>query len=151
MTRGLRAARHRELMQLLQEDHWSSQHELSAALAKRGFDISQATLSRDLREIGVIRVAGPEGSHYALPGEELAPSGPDLLSYEVTTVDANESTVLIKTWPGRAQGVAIALDRMDIEDILGTVAGDDTVLVVPTSIKKTAALQRHLESLLLGV
>ncbi len=150
MTRGGRAARQRTLLQLIQKETWSNQQVLSEALEKQGYPVSQATLSRDLREIGVVRVASSAGSHYSLPGDEPIPRGPDLLAFEVTEVASNETTVLIRTWPGRAQGVAMALDHMAIPEIMGTVAGDDTVLIVPTSVKKTKALQKRLEAALLS-
>lgn len=150
MNRDLRTARQRQLLRLLQSGSFASQEALSEALAGKGFAVSQATLSRDLRQLGALRMAGPEGTHYALPREEPAPRGQDLLALEVTAVQANECVVLLKTWPGRAPGVASSLDHLELPELLGTVAGDDTVLVVPRSTRRVKALRRQIEQTLLG-
>ena len=95
-------------------------------------------------------MASPEGTHYALPKDESFPQGQALLAFEVTAVHANEAAVLVKTWPGRAQGVASSLDNMDLPDLLGTVAGDDTVLVIPRSTRRVKALRKKIENNLLS-
>lgn len=148
MTRAGRAERQRRIVRLLQEERFSRQEEISSALEREGYGVSQATLSRDLRELGVVRAPGPDGARYVLPEAEPAPRGRELFALEVSGVVANESVVLVKTWPGRAQGVAISLDRMDLPDLLGTVAGDDTVIAVPRSNRRTAALRRRIEEIL---
>lgn len=150
MKAETKADRRRWLRRILAEGDWRTQQDLARALAERGHDVSQATLSRDLRDMGVVRIAGPDGSRYALPETGTAPEGPGLLAMEVTSVEANEATVLVKTWPGRAQGVALSLEHMNIDGVLGTVAGDDTILVVPESVHRTADLAGRLETLLLS-
>jgi transcriptional regulator of arginine metabolism len=147
MTRSGRAERQRQLLHLLETERFTSQEALATALSAKGFRVSQATLSRDLREIGAVRVAGPDGPHYALPREEPAARGLDLMALEVTGVEANESIVIVKTWPGRAQGVGQSLDNLHLEDILGTVAGDDTILVVPRSTRNVKRLRRRIEDI----
>jgi len=150
MTRSDRAARQRYLHHLLESGRYPSQEALAEALAGKGFEVSQATLSRDLRELGALRVAGPDGSRYGLPKEESAPQARQMLALEVTAVEANESVLVVKTWPGRAQGVGMSLDNLDLPDILGTVAGDDTVLVVPRTTRRLKALRKEIERLLRG-
>lgn len=147
MTRSDRAERQRQLLHLLETERFTSQEGLAGELAAQGFRVSQATLSRDLREVGAVRVAGPDGPHYALPREEPASRGLDLMALEVTDVEANESLVIVKTWPGRAQGVGQSLDNLHLDDILGTVAGDDTILVVPRSARNVKRLRREIEQI----
>ena len=126
-----------------------SQEELSALLKKRGIDATQATLSRDLAELGVARIHTDDGLRYTLnPANEEKSLSPIVLR-EVLTVEANESLIVIRTLPGRAPGVASYLDSLRNPIILGTVAGDDTVFVTPSSIKKISALQKLIKDLLL--
>ena len=79
--------------------------------------------------------------------EEPAARGLDLMALEVTAVEANESLVMVKTWPGRAQGVGQSLDNLHLKDILGTVAGDDTILVVPRSTRNVKRLRKKIEEI----
>jgi len=151
-----RVRRHREIRAVIRGEEVASQDELVRALARRGFPITQATLSRDLRELRILRVPGQEGYRYAEApdGSEDAPADSEarhlerVAALEVTGIDANESCVIVRTLTGRAQGVAVFLDGLGHEDLLATVAGDDTILVIPRSVKRTSRLRRHLAAVL---
>lgn len=123
----------------------SSQDELRQQLQKRGFEVTQATLSRDLRKLGVVRVPGDGGTHYALQPaiSELQILRP-MMTSQVTSIRANESAIVIKTLPGCASVVAEFIDTLSDEDVIGTIAGDNTLLVIPSTGKKI----HHLMSLL---
>lgn len=127
-----------------------SQDELAALLKKKGFDVTQATLSRDLAELGVVRIHTEEGPRYALNaiGDEQKKS--PLIVNEILSIDHNEVIVVIKTLPGRAPGVASYLDSLKHPQIIGTVAGDDTVFVTPASVKKILLLEKSIKELLLA-
>jgi transcriptional regulator of arginine metabolism len=131
-----RANRHFTIKEIIQSQPIPSQEELCVELKKRGFDITQATLSRDLKELGVVRIHSEEGPRYALTAESEERKMKSLIGFEITSIDSNEAMVVIRTLPGRAPGVASFLDSLHNPHFLGTVAGDDTVLVLPSSIKK---------------
>lgn len=145
-----KARRQHAVLSVIEAGPVRSQEELLAALARKGIEVSQATLSRDLRELGVARVPGPGGTVYSLPQAEGLERLRRMAALEILSVDSNESLVLVKTWPGRAQGVGVCIDALGHEALLGTVAGDDTILVVPRSARKTAALRRAMEELMEG-
>lgn len=131
-----KANRHFKIKEIIQSQPIPSQEELCVELKKRGFDITQATLSRDLKELGVVRVHSEGGLRYALSAESEERKMKSLVGFEVMSIDSNEAMIVIRTLPGRAPGVASFLDSLHNPNFLGTVAGDDTVLVLPSSIKK---------------
>jgi len=113
----------------------SNQEELVSQLKKSGESVNQATLSRDLREMGISRVNTLQGPRYGFSagGEEKRVR--TLISYEVQNISANESMIVIRTLPGRAQGVAEMLDSLKIPEVLATLAGDNTIFIAPRSVK----------------
>jgi transcriptional regulator of arginine metabolism len=121
---------------IIQSKSIPSQEELCLDLKKRGFDITQATLSRDLKELGVIRVHSEGHLRYTLSAESEERKMKSLIGFEVTSIDANETMIVIRTLPGRAPGVASFLDSLHNPHLLGTVAGDDTVVVLPSTIRR---------------
>lgn len=133
---------------IIQRNIVSSQEELVSLLKKQGIEATQATLSRDLAELGVFRLRTQEGMRYSItaPTEEQKIS--PLVSREVLSIESNEALIVIRTLPGRASGVASYLDSLRNDSILGTVAGDDTVFVTPVSVKKISALQKTIKELL---
>jgi len=155
--RSGRARRQAAIRELVRSQVISTQDELVGALGERGFSVTQATLSRDLRDLHIGRVPSDEGYRYVAADGEAAdgPAAPDtrrllasIAPLEVVGVTANEMLVVVRTLPGRAQGVAALLDRMALDEVLATIAGDDTVLVVPASVRRTDALRVRLEELL---
>lgn len=140
--------RHFIIKEIIQSQAVSSQEELALLLKKRGFDVTQATLSRDLAEIGIARIHTNEGLRYSLNENNEEKKFTSLVAGEVVSVDHNEVMIVIKTLPGRASGVASYLDSLKNPQVIGTVAGDDTVFVTPTSVKKIAALEKFIEELL---
>ncbi|MQA88358.1 MAG: arginine repressor [Streptosporangiales bacterium] len=141
-----KAARHARIEELVSRRRVRSQAELAGLLAESGVHVTQATLSRDLDELGAVKLRGPDGSLvYAVPGE-----GGDRIPRVITsaghqTADArlarvaeellvsaeySANLVVLRTPPGAAQFLASAIDHSDANSVIGTVAGDDTVLVV---------------------
>jgi transcriptional regulator of arginine metabolism len=155
--RSEKSRRHHAIREVVHTSAVASQDDLVAALAARGIVVTQSTLSRDLRELRITRVPTDDGYRYVDPAATiegpppLAPADRErlhsLAPLEVVAIDSNEHLVLVRTLTGRAQGVGVFLDRLGLDDVLGTIAGDDTILVLPRSIKRTAALRRTLERL----
>ena len=124
-------ARWTEIKGLIGQQEVWSQDELRRLLKRRGHDVTQATLSRDITELGLFK--GPNG--YALPngGAVTHPAGPSIemvLRNFVTAVEQAQNLLVVRTVSGSAQPVAVALDQERWEEIVGTVGGDDTVLVI---------------------
>jgi len=135
------------IKQIISEQAIGSQEELCAALHKSGFEITQATLSRDLKELGVVRANTTEGLRYVLNPLNEERRLQSFIGYEVEQISANESIAVVKTLPGRAQGVAEIIDSLHHPLILGTLAGDNTIFVTPTSVAKMGELLTLLRNL----
>ena len=141
--------------QLLGGHRYSSQEDLARALARAGVSVTQATLSRDLRSLGVIKRPDADGkSSYELPGPavEVLDRQRQLLDLKafVNEVRVAQNLLVVRTPPGHANGVGRALDLAEIEGIVGTVAGDDTVLVIMADTAAARRAKRHLDMLARG-
>jgi len=131
----------------------ASQESLLTLLTADGYEVTQATLSRDLKALRVGKVSAPDGSYvYALP-EESDRSRDELIrdfQRGYLSMESSGSLVVLKTLPGHAQATAWALDNLDLGGILGTVAGDDTILIILRQGSDFAALRRSLTQLMPG-
>lgn len=127
-----------------------SQEDLRRELAREGCKVTQATLSRDLKDLGASWVPGPGGGRYTLSAQSDTAALRPFMGSNVTDIAANETLILIRTLPGAAGSVAEYIDSQRLPEVLGTVAGDNTVLVIPSSIKLLPPLQRVLKEKLLA-
>jgi transcriptional regulator of arginine metabolism len=122
------------LRELLKQGTLSTQDELREKLGKMRFQVTQSTVSRDLRKIGAVKAIDPEGrTVYRLPEEAFEPVVASQLSDMVRSIQANQSMIVIHTTIGSASLVARHLDLVKPAEILGTIAGDDTIFVAPNS------------------
>jgi len=148
-----RTARQHRIEQILERSAVSSQQQLVELLAEAGVEATQATVSRDLEEIGAVKVRAAGGeSVYAvpdLPKDRVAPEEHlrRVLGDWVVEVAASANLVVVRTPPGSAHVVASALDRAGLPEILGTVAGDDTIVVVAVENVGGVGLAERLSSL----
>ncbi len=140
--------RHLAIKQILASRTITTQSELASAMRKEGFKTTQATLSRDMKELGIAWVYTPSGAKYMLSPEQEEERLTTLIGFEIEQIEANESMVVIKTLPGRAQGVAEIIDHLRLPSVLGTLAGDNTVFILPRSIKKIKETISALRSVL---
>jgi transcriptional regulator of arginine metabolism len=140
--------RHFTIKHIITHQAIASQDELCQALRKAGFDVTQATLSRDMKELGIARVNTLDGVRYVLHVESEERRLTSLIGYEIESIDANENIVVIKTLPGRAQGVAEIIDNMHHPAILGTIAGDNTIFVGPSAVGRIDEVLRLLRGLM---
>jgi transcriptional regulator of arginine metabolism len=142
-------SRHNAILELLEEGPIASQEELQKLLHRRGFEAGQATLSRDIRELGLVK----SGQGYRLPGREAVletdlPSVDRLVREFVTSVRAAQNLLVTKTSIGSAQPVAAALDEENWPEALGTIAGDDTILIVCESNRAAGRLAERIQGML---
>jgi transcriptional regulator of arginine metabolism len=149
----VKTQRHAALLRIVREHRIPSQARLQELLAKAGFDVTQATLSRDVHELGLAKVADPHGAqHYTAPDEEHlpAPSLETFLRSLLLKVDGVGPLLVLTTTLGSASALAAALDHEEWPGILGTVAGDDTLLVIARSPSVRGKLARRFATLLAG-
>src|SRR5690606_4940214 len=128
-----------------------SQEQLRRAMRAAGFDVTQATLSRDIRELGLVK-GGPDGA-YQVPasagsnGHAARASLNRAVAEYLTRVDRVQQLVVLRTGPGQAQPLGVALDAARLPDVVGTIAGDDTMLVIAPDARRARAFVRRLEAL----
>lgn len=141
----MKAQRRRDLMKILHENSASTQQEIVAALEALGHDVTQATVSRDLQELGAVKVRLDGRVVYALPDD--LPRGGDLVARDLRRnlgefaldIRFAASLVIVQTAPGHASAVARSIDMAGLPEVAGTVAGDDTIFVATPS-EETARL-----------
>ncbi len=126
----------------------ATQDELLAAIAGAGFRATQATLSRDLARLGARRVSHPEGGTRYELADGAGESGLGALRGLIGEISANASLVVIRTHPGSAPAIARAIDLADVPEVLGTIAGDDTIFVAPAKALRPRRLAARLAKIL---
>lgn len=140
------AARRARILELIEHQTITSQEQLREHLSAEGFTVTQATVSRDLDDVGAIKVTGADGVvRYALD-----PASPDVVEARLarvlpevlTSAEGSANIAVLRTPPGAAQYLASAIDHAAIPEVLGTVAGDDTVFIVTRSPTGGAAIAR---------
>jgi transcriptional regulator of arginine metabolism len=137
------------ILEIIGAQSVTSQEELRKLLLRRGWDVTQATLSRDLRELRVARVPTTDGAQYVVTdsGEELRPALDTLLPQLFLRIDGVSEMAVLRTVPGAAQPIASALDGEHWPDVLGTVGGDDTILIICRSVQARERTMRRLKTL----
>ena len=127
-------SRRRLIHNILHTEKIHSQEELLKRLEKEGVDVTQATLSRDLKFLGVARVPDPSGEYvYTVSSPLEAAQDPfirDDMRRQIVSIDFSGNLAVVKTKMGHAAGIAFGIDQLKIQDVIGTVGGDDTLLVV---------------------
>ena len=144
-----KAARQRAILELLHRGPVESQEELQGFLAKRGFEAGQATLSRDIRELGLVKTSdGYSSARSATVVEPVLPSVSRLVREFVVDVRLAQNLIVLKTSVGSAQPVAAAVDAEDWPEVVGTLAGDDTILVISPDNRTAQQLVRRIQGML---
>jgi len=152
-----RAARQARIVELITQRAVHSQSELLALLESEGIGSTQATLSRDLDELGAVKLRGADGGIpvYVIPDDGSPVRGIEggtarlarLLGELLVSADASGNLAVLRTPPGAAHYLASALDRAALHDVVGTIAGDDTLLVVAREPRTGAELAMRLQNL----
>jgi len=142
---------------LISDDDISSQDELMNKLKGEGISCTQATLSRNLRQLGVLKVPNGRGGYrYSLPGRHNNESGDitistfSIISVIKSMINAN-SMIIMKTKPGHASSVAVIIDNAERYEVAGTIAGDDTLLIIPRDNIRLRGLHDCLELIIPGL
>jgi transcriptional regulator of arginine metabolism len=139
--------RQKAILELLQRGPVASQEDLQHTLRKRGHKVGQATLSRDIRELGLFKSAAGYAFPEA-PGEPALPPVSRMIREFVLGVQAAQNLLVIKTTVGSAQSVAAALDGENWSEAIGTIAGDDTILMVCSEKKAASRLAGRIQEML---
>ena len=145
-----KALRHRRILDLITRESILTQEDLVERLAGAGLHVTQATLSRDIKELGLVKTGEGYSTPAELGGETSSPipSLSHLLREFVTDIKEAQNLLVIRTTTGSAQPVAAALDAERWPELLGTLAGDDTILVVTSSNKHCHDLGRKIQELM---
>jgi transcriptional regulator of arginine metabolism len=145
----LKEQRQRAIAELIRSGALSSQEELAERLLGLGFAVTQATISRDLEQIGAVKVRRDGQLSYALPDQVRGPPGPRLAAVFrdfVRSIEAAANLVVIKTPPGSAHLIGVALDQAQLPEIVGTICGDDTIFIACGSTEAAGELARRLRT-----
>ena len=147
----MKTRRQAVILDAIQRAPVRSQEQLRRSVRAAGFDVTQATLSRDIRELGLVK-GGADGAYRA--PEQPAPNGHGAksllqrgLSEYLTRVDRVQQMLVLRTGAGQAQLLGVALDRARLPEIVGTIAGDDTILVIAQDARRARMLMKRLETI----
>jgi transcriptional regulator of arginine metabolism len=149
----MKALRQKKIKEIIKNQQISTQEELAAALKEAGFKVTQATVSRDIKELRLIKIAQENNTYvYGLPVEQGIIHNEDrvrmMMRELVIAVNASENIVVIKTHPGNAHGIASLIDGFNWESVIGTLAGDDTILLVIKPRAKVQVILQKIKSLM---
>ena len=133
----MKNARQNKILEIIEKEEISTQEALIAKLSEHGFDATQTTISRDIRQLKLVKGPTGRGTYkYVAPSvrrETSAPAHNSALTDSVMKIDVAQNIVVVKTHAGMANAIAVCIDSLDVGEIVGSVAGDDTVLVVMKS------------------
>jgi len=147
----MKTRRQSVILDVIQRQPVRNQEQLRRLVRAAGFDVTQATLSRDIRELGLVK-GGAEAAYQA-PGSAGSNGHSAKLQLNravaayLTRVDRVQQLVLLRTGPGQAQLLGVALDGARLPEVLGTIAGDDTILAIAPDVRRARALVKRLEGL----
>ena len=146
----MKTKRQRKIIELITNYDIETQEELAAKLVENGFNVTQATISRDIRELNLTKIATKGGKQkYAVQSSSDIVSNSKymrVLNDGIITMDTAGNILVVKTVSGMAMAVAAALDAMQIKEILGCIAGDDKIMCVVKHAEETDRVKEHIES-----
>jgi transcriptional regulator of arginine metabolism len=145
----MKIQRHAAILRVVRDRRIQSQDDLREALAEEGVNVTQATLSRDIRELGLAKLSDPQGgAFYTHPHRgAVRPDLAQVLPTLLVSVDGVGPLLVLKTASGSAGAVTEALDQAGWDEVMGTIAGDDTVLVITRSQKLREAVASKIKGL----
>ena len=147
----MKQERHAKIIQLVNQYEIETQEELAEKLKEAGFKVTQATVSRDIRELKLSKIsAGGKMKYFAIPTSNGAMSEKyiGILREGFVSMDMAQNILVVKTVSGMAMAVAAALDSLELKEIVGSIAGDDTIMCAVRSVEDTLTLMRKVRGLL---
>lgn len=148
----MKPSRQSVILEIIEQQNIETQNQLLEALALRGIKSTQATLSRDIKDMRLVKELGPSGSYrYTAPvrteQEDLSPKLKNIFRESLISYDLAQNILVIKTLPGLASASCSALDKMEIEGLVGTIAGDDTAFLAMRDNEHAKRLYHEIEQL----
>lgn len=145
----MKTKRHSKIIELIKANDVETQEELTLMLKDAGFDVTQATISRDIRELKLTKISTSDGKQkyqvYFQGDNNLSEKFIRVFKEGVLSIDYAQNTIVIKTLAGMAMGVAMALETMNNDEIMGTIAGDDTIFCVTKTEEKAIKIVEKLK------
>lgn len=147
----MKSERHAKILEIIRKNEVETQEELSDRLEREGFQVTQATVSRDIRELKLTKVAMNNGKQkYAAltePAEDLSQKYIRVLKDGFASMDMAQNILVVRTVSGMAMAVAAALDALNFHEIVGTIAGDDTIMCAVRSVEENIQLMDRLRKM----
>ena len=147
----MKSERHAKILEIIRKNEVETQEELSDRLEREGFQVTQATVSRDIRELKLTKVAMSNGKQkYAAqtePAEDLSQKYIRVLKDGFASMDMAQNILVVRTVSGMAMAVAAALDALNFHEIVGTIAGDDTIMCAVRSVEENIRLMDRLRKM----
>lgn len=149
----MKVRRQRKILEIIENTVISTQEELADALRRAGFDVTQATVSRDIKELRLVKVAAGDNNYcYGVTKEQSFAQNEErmcrMMRELVTGLDFTDDLIVLRTYPGNAHTIASLIDGANWEHIIGTVAGDDTILLIVKPREEVERLVQKLKSLM---
>ena len=146
----MKARRQSIILELIDHQPLHSQEQLRRLLHRHGFKATQATISRDIRDLGLVKRSA-DGAYQQQGAEPQVPPGAGValqkaMAEYASAVACVQQLIVVRTGPGLAQPLALAIDRAKLEEVVGTLAGDDTILVISQDARHAKALAKQLEA-----
>lgn len=149
----MKARRQMKIQEIINKEAIHTQEELADHLRRTGYEVTQATVSRDIKEMGLIKIPTPDDDYrYATPGAAQPVNSSERLKRRmretVVNINDSENLVVIRTISGNAQALADLIDKANWEEIIGTVAGDDTILLVIKPITAVTEVRKRISDIM---
>lgn len=149
----MKQKRHARIFKIIRESEIKTQEQLTEALRASGYNVTQATVSRDIKELGLVKVPSADGGYcYAMTGAQGGdvPQQLGMFAKAVVHIDCAHHTIVVRTFAGMAPAVAATLDGLFAKEFLGSIAGDDTILIVMASDEKAEDMTKRLKNMIHG-
>ena len=148
----MKYTRHKKILEIIEKKEIETQEDLSDELKKQGLNVTQATVSRDIKELRLIKILTGDGKYkYATLNNQndiLSDRLVKIFKNSIRSIDYAGNILVMKTLTGSAQGAAAAIDAVGLEDVVGTIAGDDTIFLVIRDVNKMEEIIEHFRKLM---
>ena len=152
----MKKGRQEKILELITKYEIETQDELIEFLGEEGYNVTQATISRDIRDLDLVKVAMPDGAYKYVVSHvsKKNPRNTGLLGHSIVdtviSINCAQNIIVLKTTPGMAQAVAVGIDNLHLAVILGCVAGDDTIIIIARNAEAAADLNSRIKEIIRG-